>query len=120
MAVEARARGPAATASTMPPPSPASWSAIRSRGACISVPSPRRPSAIRVQGYIQRGIDEGATLLAGGLGAPEGGDVGFYVRPTVFSGVTPEMTIAHKQSGVGYEDGRHGFEEFLEVKSIQQ
>ncbi|MCU1365485.1 MAG: Betaine aldehyde dehydrogenase, partial [Ilumatobacteraceae bacterium] len=51
----------------------------------------------RVQGYIQRGIDEGATLVAGGLGAPEGLDVGFYVRPTVFSGVSPEMTIAQEE-----------------------
>ncbi len=143
----------------------------------------------RVQGYIQRGIDEGATLVAGGLGAPEGLDTGFYVRPTVFSGVTPDMTIAqeeifgpvlsilpyddeadavriangvvyglaggvwsadadrakafarkmrtgqvevnggafnpnapfggYKQSGVGREYGRHGFEEFLEIKAMQ-
>jgi acyl-CoA reductase-like NAD-dependent aldehyde dehydrogenase len=51
----------------------------------------------RVQGYIQKGIDEGATLVAGGLGAPEGLDVGFYVRPTVFSGVTPDMTIAQEE-----------------------
>jgi acyl-CoA reductase-like NAD-dependent aldehyde dehydrogenase len=143
----------------------------------------------RVQGYIQQGIDEGAKLVAGGTGAPEGLDTGFYVRPTVFSEVTPEMTIAqeeifgpvlsilpyddeddavriangvvyglaggvwsadaerakafarkmrtgqvevnggafnpnapfggYKQSGVGREYGRHGFEEFLEVKSMQ-
>ncbi len=51
----------------------------------------------RVQGYIQKGIDEGATLVTGGLGAPEGLDTGFYVRPTVFSGVTPEMTIAQEE-----------------------
>ncbi len=51
----------------------------------------------RVQGYIQKGIDEGATLVAGGLGAPEGLDVGFFVRPTVFSGVTPDMTIAQEE-----------------------
>ena len=44
----------------------------------------------RVQGYIQKGIDEGATLVAGGLGAPEGLDTGYYVRPTVFSDVTPD------------------------------
>ena len=143
----------------------------------------------RVQGYITKGIDEGATLVAGGLGAPEGLETGFYVRPTVFSGVSPDMTIAqeeifgpvlsilpydgeddaveiangvvyglaggvwsadkdravrvarrlrtgqvevnggafnpnapfggYKQSGVGREYGRHGFEEFLEVKSLQ-
>ncbi|MFT3853453.1 MAG: aldehyde dehydrogenase family protein [Ilumatobacteraceae bacterium] len=144
----------------------------------------------RVQGYIQKGIDEGATLVAGGLGAPEGQETGFYVKPTVFSNVSPEMTIAqeeifgpvlsiipyeteddavaiangvvyglaggvwsgdkdhakdvarklrtgqveinggafnpnapfggYKQSGNGREYGRHGFEEFLEIKSIQQ
>ena len=143
----------------------------------------------RVQGYIQKGIDEGATVVAGGLGAPEGLDTGYYVRPTVFSGVKPDMTIAqeeifgpvlsilpyrdeddaveiangvvyglaggvwsadkdravqvarrlrtgqvevnggafnpnapfggYKQSGVGREYGTHGFEEFLEVKSLQ-
>ncbi len=143
----------------------------------------------RVQGYIQKGIDEGAKLVAGGLGAPEGLDTGYYVRPTVFSEVTPDMTIAqeeifgpvlsilpydtedeaveiangvvyglsggvwsadaerakavarrmrtgqvevnggrfnpnapfggYKQSGVGREYGRHGFEEFMEIKSLQ-
>ena len=51
----------------------------------------------RVQGYIQKGIDEGATVVAGGLGAPEGLDTGFYVRPTVFSDVTPDMTIAQEE-----------------------
>ncbi len=143
----------------------------------------------RVQNYIQVGIDEGAKLIAGGLGAPDGCDTGFYVKPTVFSDVTAEMTIAqeeifgpvlvimpyddvdhavdiangvvyglaggvwgadqnraveiarrlrtgqvevnggsfnpnapfggYKQSGVGREYGRHGFEEFLEIKSLQ-
>jgi acyl-CoA reductase-like NAD-dependent aldehyde dehydrogenase len=51
----------------------------------------------RVQGYIQKGIDEGATLVAGGPGAPEGLETGFYVRPTVFSNVRPEMTIAQEE-----------------------
>jgi acyl-CoA reductase-like NAD-dependent aldehyde dehydrogenase len=144
----------------------------------------------RVNGYIAKGIDEGAKLVAGGPGAPEGLDRGYYVRPTVFSEVTPDMTIAqeeifgpvlsilpydgeddavevangvvyglaggvwsgdpahaeavarrlrtgqvevnggafnpnapfggYKQSGVGREYGRFGFEEFLEVKSIQR
>src|SRR5690606_37167173 len=49
------------------------------------------------QGYIAKGVDEGATLVAGGSGAPEGLDTGYYVRPTVFSGVTPEMTIAQEE-----------------------
>jgi acyl-CoA reductase-like NAD-dependent aldehyde dehydrogenase len=143
----------------------------------------------RVNGYITKGIDEGAKVVVGGPGAPEGLDRGYFVRPTVFSDVAPEMTIAqeeifgpvlsilpyadeddavriangvvyglaggvwagdparadavarrlrtgqvevnggafnpnapfggYKQSGVGREYGRFGFEEFLEVKSIQ-
>ena len=143
----------------------------------------------RVQGYIQKGIDEGATLIAGGLGAPDGLDKGYFVKPTVFSNVSTSMTIAqeeifgpvlsilpyediddavriandtvyglaggvwaadkdaaiaiarrmrtgqvevnggafnanapfggYKQSGVGRELGEYGFEEFLEIKSLQ-
>ncbi len=143
----------------------------------------------RVQHFINSGIEDGAKLVAGGPGAPDGLDTGFYVRPTVFSEVTPKMRIAreeifgpvlsilpydsvdeavqiandtdyglsggvwfgdvekakavarrirtgqievnggkfnpnapfggYKQSGVGREYGRHGFEEFLETKSMQ-
>jgi acyl-CoA reductase-like NAD-dependent aldehyde dehydrogenase len=143
----------------------------------------------RVQNYIRIGIDEGGKLITGGLGAPEGYETGFYVKPTIFSDITPEMTLAqeeifgpvlvilpydteedavaiangvvyglaggvwsadkdravavarrlrtgqvevnggafnpnapfggYKQSGVGREYGRHGFEEFLEIKSLQ-
>jgi acyl-CoA reductase-like NAD-dependent aldehyde dehydrogenase len=51
----------------------------------------------RVRGYIRRGVEEGATLLAGGEEPPEGLDRGYFVRPTVFSGVTPEMTIAREE-----------------------
>lgn len=51
----------------------------------------------RVTGYISRGIEEGATLVSGGPGAPEGHEQGCYVRPTVFAGVTPEMTIAQEE-----------------------
>jgi acyl-CoA reductase-like NAD-dependent aldehyde dehydrogenase len=47
----------------------------------------------RVRGFIQTGIDEGATLVMGGASVPEGLDIGFYVQPTIFSGVTREMTI---------------------------
>ena len=43
----------------------------------------------RVRGYIQKGIDEGATLVTGGADAPEGLDKGYFVQPTVFSDVTP-------------------------------
>lgn len=51
----------------------------------------------RVQSMIQKGIDEGATVLAGGLGRPEGMDTGWYVRPTVFADVTNGMEIAQQE-----------------------
>ncbi len=51
----------------------------------------------RVRSYIQKGIDEGATLALGGPEQPEGFDTGFYVKPTVFTDVTPEMTIAQEE-----------------------
>lgn len=51
----------------------------------------------RVRGYIQKGIDEGAKLLTGGPEAPEGAAKGFYVRPTVFSEVRSDMTIAQEE-----------------------
>ncbi len=143
----------------------------------------------RVRSYIDKGIGEGATLLTGGTEPPDGLSRGFFVRPTVFSNVTNDMTIAreeifgpvlcimpydseeeaveiangtdyglaggvwsadkdraiamarrlrtgqvevnggafnplapfggYKQSGNGREYGPFGFEEFLEVKSLQ-
>ena len=51
----------------------------------------------RVQGYIQKGIDEGAKLIAGGTGKPEGNEKGFFVKPTVFSEVSQDMTIAQEE-----------------------
>ncbi|HTZ09758.1 MAG TPA: aldehyde dehydrogenase family protein [Acidimicrobiales bacterium] len=51
----------------------------------------------RVRGYIKKGIDEGASLLTGGPEAPEGLGTGYFVRPTVFSDVTPDMTIAQEE-----------------------
>jgi aldehyde dehydrogenase (NAD+) len=51
----------------------------------------------RVQGYIARGIDEGATLIAGGPGKPEGLATGHYARPTIFANVRPGMTIAREE-----------------------
>jgi aldehyde dehydrogenase (NAD+) len=51
----------------------------------------------RVRHYIQLGIDEGATLVTGGPEAPEGLEVGYYVKPTVFSDVTTAMTIAQEE-----------------------
>jgi acyl-CoA reductase-like NAD-dependent aldehyde dehydrogenase len=142
----------------------------------------------RVRSYIQKGIEEGATLVTGGADAPDGLDKGYFIQPTVFADVTNDMTIAreeifgpvvsiitykdeddavriandtvyglhggvyggdkeraakvarkiqagqvdvngthynplapfggYKQSGLGREFGRHGLEEFLEVKSM--
>ncbi|MCK4177583.1 aldehyde dehydrogenase family protein [Aciditerrimonas ferrireducens] len=51
----------------------------------------------RVQGYIRSGIEEGAKLVTGGPGRPEGLDRGFYARPTVFSEVAPGMRIAQEE-----------------------
>jgi aldehyde dehydrogenase (NAD+) len=51
----------------------------------------------KIQGLIQAGIDEGATLAAGGTGRPENLDKGYYVKPTVFADVTNDMTIAHEE-----------------------
>ncbi|MFJ8742267.1 aldehyde dehydrogenase family protein [Embleya sp. NPDC127516] len=51
----------------------------------------------RVRGYIAKGIEEGATLVAGGPELPEGVESGYHVRPTVFSDVTSEMTIAREE-----------------------
>ena len=143
----------------------------------------------RVQTYINKGIEEGAKLIFGGPGAPEGVSSGYYVKPTIFSEVKNSMTIAqeeifgpvlvmvpydteeeavaiandtvyglagavfsadkdkaiaiakqmrtgqvevnggafnpnapfggYKQSGIGRELGEYGFEEFLQVKSLQ-
>lgn len=64
----------------------------------------------RVQGLIQAGIDEGAELVTGGIGRPDGLDVGYYVKPTVFSRVNNEMKIARQEifgpvlSLIGYAD----------------
>lgn len=143
----------------------------------------------RVLSYIEKGIAEGATLVTGGIDAPEGLEKGYFVRPTVFANVRNDMTIAqeeifgpvlslipyeteedairiandtvyglaggvwsgdperarrvarriragqvdinggrynpnapfggYKQSGNGREFGKWGFEEYLEVKSLQ-
>ena len=51
----------------------------------------------KIQDLIQKGIDEGARLIAGGTGRPDGLNRGFYVKPTVFADVTPDMTIAREE-----------------------
>lgn len=51
----------------------------------------------KIQKLIESGIREGATLAAGGLGRPEGMNRGYFVRPTVFGDVTPDMTIAREE-----------------------
>ncbi len=51
----------------------------------------------RVLSYIAKGIDEGARLLAGGPEMPDGLEKGYFVKPTVFSGVSNEMTIAREE-----------------------
>jgi len=51
----------------------------------------------RVRSYIQKGIDEGATLVTGGPDAPEGLDAGYFVQPTIFADVTKDMTIAQEE-----------------------
>lgn len=63
----------------------------------------------RIQALIQAGIDEGATLVTGGVGRPSGLEKGFYVRPTVFGDVTNDMQIAQEEifgpviTLIGYE-----------------
>lgn len=51
----------------------------------------------KIQQLIQQGVDEGARLVAGGTGKPEGMTDGYFVRPTVFADVTNEMTIAREE-----------------------
>jgi len=64
----------------------------------------------KVQGLIRSGIEEGATLSAGGVGRPDGLDKGYYVKPTVFADVSTDMTIANEEvfgpvlSIIAYED----------------
>src|SRR5579872_2521715 len=51
----------------------------------------------KVQNLIEKGIDEGATLSAGGIGRPDGINIGYFAKPTVFSDVTNDMTIAREE-----------------------
>lgn len=76
--------------------------------AAVKVGDPRHPATEigpmvsakqyeRVQRYIRRGVEEGATLVVGGPGHPEGLEGGHFVRPTVFANVTNDMTIARDE-----------------------
>jgi aldehyde dehydrogenase (NAD+) len=70
----------------------------------------------KIQGLIQKGIDEGATVVAGGTGRPEGLKKGYYVKPTVFANVTNTMTIAREEifgpvlTILGYKSVDHAIE----------
>jgi aldehyde dehydrogenase (NAD+) len=67
----------------------------------------------KIQRLIQQGIDEGATLVVGGTGRPDGLDAGYFVKPTVFADVTNDMVIAREEIFgpvlciLGYDDLDH-------------
>ncbi|MGE2723576.1 aldehyde dehydrogenase family protein [Mycolicibacterium pulveris] len=71
----------------------------------------------KIQGLLQKGIEEGATLVIGGPGRPDGLDTGYYVKPTVFANVRNDMTIAREEIFgpvlciLGYDD----LDEALEI-----
>jgi aldehyde dehydrogenase (NAD+) len=82
--------------------------ALKQKMAYFPVGDPRDPATAigpmvsqrqweRVQSYIQRGIDGGARLIAGGPGHPDGLPDGYYVKPTLFADVTNDMTIAREE-----------------------
>ena len=64
----------------------------------------------KVQGLIKKGLEGGATLVTGGLGRPDGLKKGYYVKPTIFRGVTNDMPIAREEIFgpvlviIGYDD----------------
>ncbi|MGN2639934.1 aldehyde dehydrogenase family protein [Nocardia takedensis] len=70
----------------------------------------------KIQSLIRTAIDEGATVVAGGPGRPEGLDRGYYVKPTVFAEVTNDMTIAREEifgpvlTIIAYDDLDHAVE----------
>jgi aldehyde dehydrogenase (NAD+) len=70
----------------------------------------------RVRNYIDKGVAEGATLLTGGTEAPEGLDTGYFVRPTVFTNVSNDATIAQEEifgpvlSIIPFRDETHAVE----------
>jgi aldehyde dehydrogenase (NAD+) len=60
-------------------------------------PLANAPQFAKVQDLIQSGIDQGARLVCGGPGRPHGLNRGYFARPTIFSGVTPDMRIAQEE-----------------------
>ena len=83
-------------------------SALAQAVAAVKSGDPRHPDTeigpmvsekqwLRVQGYIRKGIDEGARVLVGGEGRPEGTEKGWFVRPTLFSDVHNQMIIAQEE-----------------------
>ncbi len=89
----------------------------------------------KIQGLIEKGIKEGATLVTGGLGRPEGLNRGYYVRPTVFGHVKPGMTVEREEifgpvlSVISYEneeeairianDTVYGLAAYIQSKDIE-
>jgi aldehyde dehydrogenase (NAD+) len=81
--------------------------AARDAAAQVTVGDPTGDAAIgpvvsksqfeKIQGLIQQGLDDGATLVAGGPGRPDGLSRGFFVKPTVFANVKNDMTIAREE-----------------------
>ena len=73
----------------------------------------------KIQGLIEKGIEEGAELVVGGPGKPEGLNAGYYVRPTVFANVNNDMTIAREEifgpvlSILPYEDEEQAISRLL-------
>ncbi|WP_106848461.1 aldehyde dehydrogenase family protein [Blastococcus sp. Marseille-P5729] len=70
----------------------------------------------KIQDLIKKGIEEGATVAAGGDGKPEGMDKGYFVKPTVFTNASNDMTIAREEifgpvlTVIGYDDVDHAVE----------
>ena len=70
----------------------------------------------KIQNLIEKGIDEGAKLVAGGPGRPEGLNRGYFIKPTVFADVTPDMTIYREEifgpvlSIMPFDDENHAIE----------
>jgi aldehyde dehydrogenase (NAD+) len=82
--------------------------AIKNGVEALTIGDPQAPETViqpmvsqghyeRVQSYIRKGIEEGAEILVGGEGKPEGYEAGNYVKPTVFVGVTNDMAIAQEE-----------------------